>query len=81
MQAPPICDHQTANYKLTIQDTTNAELQPLIRQSIYTGSSRSDVMEMITSGLQINCNYTLIISIVEEEFEVEVSTANFSTSF
>ena len=63
---------------LTIQATTGVELQPPIRQSVYTGWNRS-VVEVITTGLQINYNYTLTITVVEEDLEVEVSTAvNFS---
>ena len=63
---------------LTIQATTGVELQPLIRQSVYTGWNRS-VVEVITTGLQINYNYTLTITVVEEDLDVEVSTAvNFS---
>ena len=69
---------------LTIQATTDIELQPLIRQSIYTGRNRS-ILEIITAGLQINHNYTLIITVVEEDFnDIEVSTStvvNFSMSF
>ena len=65
---------------LTIQATTGVELQPVIRQSVYTGWNRS-VVEVITTGLQINYKYTLTITVhvVEEDFEVEVSSAvNFS---
>ena len=64
---------------LTIQATTGVELQPVInRQSVYTGWNRS-VVEVITTGLQINYNYTLTITVVEEDLEIEVSTAvNFS---
>ena len=82
MQAPLICDYQTARYMLTVQATADIELQPLIRQSIYTGRNRS-IVEIITTGLQINHNYTLIITVVEDDFnDIEVSTAvNFSTSF
>ena len=78
VQAPFICDYQTASYMLTIQATTGVELQPPIRQSVYTGWNRS-VVEVITTGLQINYNYTLTITVVEEDLDVEVSTAvNFS---
>ncbi len=71
MQAPFICDYQTAiaSYILTIQATTNINFQPLIRQSTYTGWNRS-IVEVITAGLQINYNYTLIVTIMEENFEV-----------
>jgi hypothetical protein len=82
MQAPFICDYQTANYTLMIEDTTEPELLPLTRESTYSGSNRSQIVEMITSGLQINHNYTLSISVAGEGFNAEVSTAlNFSTSF
>ena len=79
VQAPFICDYQTASYMLTIQATTVIELQPMInRQSVYTGWNRS-IVEVVTTGLQINYNYTLTITVVEEDFEVEVSSAvNFS---
>ena len=81
MQAPFICDYQTANYTLTIKDITDPELLPLIKDSSYSGSNRS-IVEMFTSGLQINHNYTLSISVVEEDFNAEISTAlNFSTLF
>ena len=81
MQAPLICDYQAASYMLTIQATTDIELQPLIRQSIYTGTNRS-IMEIITTGLQINHNYTLIITVMEDDFDIDVSTAvNFGMSF
>ena len=80
MQAPLICEYQTANYTLTIEDTTDPELLPLTRESTYSGNNRS-VMEMFTSGLQINHNYTLVLSVVEGELNTEVSTAlNFSKS-
>ena len=64
---------------LTIQATTVIELQPMInRQSVYTGWNRS-IVEVVTTGLQINYNYTLTITVVEEDFKVEVSTVvNFS---
>ena len=74
MQAPFICDYQTANYTLTIEDITDSELQLLTRQSSYTGSNRS-IVEIFTSGLKIDHNYTLFISVVEEEFKTEVSAA------
>ena len=75
VQAPFICDYQTASYMLTIQATTGVELQPvIIRQSVYTGWNRS-IVEVVTTGLQINYNYTLTITVVEEDFEVEVSSA------
>ena len=80
MQAPLICEYQTANYTLTIEDTTDPELLPLTRESTYSGNNRS-VMEMFTSGLQINHNYALFLSVVEGELNTEVSTAlNFSKS-
>ena len=80
MQAPLICEYQTANYTLTIKDTTDPELLPLTRESTYSGNNRS-VMEMFTSGLQINHDYTLFLSVVEGELNTEVSTAlNFSKS-
>ena len=80
MQAPLICEYQTANYTLTIEDTTDPELPPLTRESTYSGNNRS-VMEMFTSGLQINHNYTLVLSVVEGELNTEVSIAlNFSKS-
>ena len=80
MQAPLICEYQTAKYTLTIEDTTDPELPPLTRESTYSGNNRS-VMEMFTSGLQINHNYTLFLSVVEGELNTEVSTAlNFSKS-
>ena len=80
MQAPLICDYQIANYTLTIEDVTDPELQLLTRQSTYTGSNRS-VVEVFASGLKVDHNYTLSISVVEQEFEIEVSTAvNFSMS-
>ena len=80
MQAPYICDYQTANYTLMIADITDPELPPLTRESTYSGSNRS-IMEMFTSGLQINHNYTLSISVVGD-FNAEVSTAlKFSTLF
>ena len=80
MQAPLICDYQTANYIITIEDVADPELQSLTRQSTYTGSNRS-VVEIFTSGLKINRNYTLFISVVENHFKLEVSNAvNFSMS-
>ena len=73
MQAPLICDYQTANYTLTIEDITFPEIQPLTRQSSYTGSKRS-IVEVFTSGLLINRDYSLSISVVEDQLQVEVST-------
>lgn len=67
---------------ITIKATTDIQLPPLIqRQSTYTEWNRS-IVEVITAGLQVNYNYTLIITIEQEDFNIEVSTAvNFSTSF
>ena len=78
-----ICDYQKANYTLVIEDTTDPELLPLTRESAYSGGSRS-IMETITSGLQIDHNYTLSITISGEGFNTvtEVSTTlNFSRFF
>ena len=70
-----------ANYTLMIEDITDPNLQSLTRESSYSGNNRS-IVEMFTSGLQINHNYTLSISVVGEDFNAEVSTAlNFSTFF
>ena len=81
MQAPLICDYQTATYTITIEDVRDPELRSLTRQSTYTGSNRSAV-ELFTSWLKIDHNYTLFISVVEEEFKIEVSTkVNFGMSF
>ena len=81
MQAPFICDYQTANYTLTIEDITDPELLSLTRESAYSGSNRS-IVEMVTFGLQINHDYTLSILVVGEDFNAEVSTAlNFSMLF
>ena len=81
MQAPFICDYQTANYTLTIEDITDPELLPLTRESAYSGSNRS-IVEMVTFGLQINHDYTLSILVVGEDFNAEVSTAlKFSMLF
>jgi hypothetical protein len=75
MQAPFLCDYQTASYTLIVQASTHGvELTPLVRQSVYTGWNRS-IVEIITTGLQINYNYTLIITVMEEHFETEVSSA------
>ena len=80
MQAPLICDYQTANYTLTIEDVTDPKLQSLTRQSTYTGSNRF-VVEFVTSGLKVDNNYTLFISVVENHFKLEVSNSvNFSMS-
>ena len=67
---------------ITIKSTTDVELPLLIqRQSTYTAWNRS-IVEVITAGLQINHNYTLIITIEEEDFDIEMSTAvRFSMSF
>ena len=63
-----------------IEDITNRGLQRLTRQSSYSGSSRS-IVELFTSGLQIDHSYTSFISVVEEETKVVVSVAvNFSMS-
>ena len=78
MQAPFICDYQTANYMLTIEDITDprVDLEPM--ESTYVGSNRN-VMEVVM--LTIDHNYTLFISVVENHFKIEVSTSkNFSTS-
>ena len=80
MQAPLICDYQTASYIITIEDVTDPQLQSLTRESTYTGSNRY-IVEVFMSGLKVDHNYTLSISVVEQEFDVEVSTAvNFSMS-
>ena len=64
-----------------IEDTTDPELLPLTRESAYSGGDRS-IMETITSGLQIDHNYALSISVSGEGFNTEVSTAlNFSRFF
>ena len=64
-----------------IEDTTDPELLPLTRESAYSGGDRS-IVEMITSGLQIDHNYALSISISGEGFNTEVSTTlNFSRFF
>jgi hypothetical protein len=79
MQAPRICDYQTATYMLTIEDITDpsVELEPI--QSTYTGSN-GNVMEVVM--LTIDHNYTLFISVVENHFEIQVSKSkNFSTFF
>ena len=52
IQAPLICDYQTANFTLTIEDITDPTLQSLTRKSLYTGRNRL-IEEMIISGLQI----------------------------
>ena len=78
MQAPLICDYQTAKYVLIIEDTTdpNVVVEPI--RSTYTGSDRN-VMEVVM--LIIDHNYTLFISVVENHFKIEVSKSkNFSTS-
>ena len=80
MQAPLICDYQSANYTITIEDVTDPKLQSLTRQSTYNGSNRL-VVELFTSGLKIDHNYTLFISVVENNFKLEVSNSvNFSMS-
>ena len=63
---------------LTIENLTDptAELKSI--QSSYAGSDRN-VMEVV--WLIIDHNYTLHISVVENNFETEASTSkNFSTS-
>ena len=64
-----------------IEDTTDPELLPLTRESAYSGGNKS-IVETITSGLQIDRNYSLSISISGEGFNTDVSTAlNFSRFF
>ena len=63
---------------LTFEDLTDptVDLEPI--QSSYAGSDRN-VMEMV--WLTIDHDYTLLISVVENNFGVEVSKSkNFSTS-
>ena len=63
-----------------IEDITDprVNLEPI--ESTYTGSSRY-IMEVITSGLMIDHNYILFISVVENHFKIKVSESiNFSTS-
>ena len=80
VQAPLICDYQTATYTITIEDLADSGMQSLTRQSTYTGSNRF-VVELFTSGLKINHNYTLLISVVENNLKLEVSNSvNFSMS-
>ena len=80
VQAPLICDYQTATYTITINDVTDSGLQSLTKQSTYTGSNRL-VVQLFTSGLKIGHNYTLFISVVENHFKLQVSNSvNFSTS-
>ena len=80
MQAPLICVYQTATYTITIEDVTDSGMQSLTRQSTYTGSNRF-VGELFTSGLKVDHNYTLFISVVENHFKLEVSNSvNFSMS-
>ena len=78
LQAPLICDYQTAIYMLTFEDLTDptVDLEPI--QFSYAGSDRN-VTEVVQ--LTVDHNYTLFISVVENYFGVEVSTSkNFSTS-
>ena len=78
LQAPLICDYQTAKYVLTIKDTTdpNVVVEPI--QSTYTGSDRN-IMEVVT--LIIDHNYTLFISVIENHFKIKVSKSKkFSMS-
>ena len=80
VQAPLICDYQTATYTITIEDLADSGLHSLTRQSTYTGSNRF-VVELFTSGLKIDHNYTLLISVVENNLKLEVSNSvNFSMS-
>ena len=77
MQAPHICDYQTANYTLTIEDITDptVELEPI--QSSYTGSDRN-VAEVVQ--LTIDHSYTILISVVENHYGIEFrKSKNFST--
>ena len=63
---------------LTIEDLTDSavDLEPI--QSSYNGSDRN-VMEVV--WLTIDHNYTLHISVVENNYGIEVSTSkNFGTS-
>ena len=62
-----------------IEDITDprVNLDPI--ESTYNGSNRY-VMEVVTSGLTINHDYTLFVFIVENDFNVNVSKSiNFST--
>ena len=78
MQAPQICDYQTANYTLRIEDVTDSEMPPLTREGSYTGSNNS-VTEVFTSGLKIDSNYTVFLSAAENQSGTEVSIfVNFS---
>ena len=77
-QAPLICDYQTATYTLTIEDMTDptVDLEPI--QSSYDGIDRN-IREVVS--LTIDHNYTLRISVVENNFGIEVLTSkNFSMS-
>ena len=85
MQPPRICDYQVARYILAIQDITVPNLPSmLVRGSFYLGSDSGGseyIEEYIISRLQINRNYTLFITVVDIDFNEEVSTTlNFSTS-
>ena len=80
LQAPVICDYQMANYTLTVKDISDpgVNLKPI--ESSYTGRNRY-IMGVIASGLMIDHNYTLYVSVVESHFKLERSQSiNFSTS-
>ena len=80
MQAPFICDYQTANYTITIEQLPSSELPPITRESTYVGSSRM-ITEMFSTDdeLKPSTNYTLTITVVEESFETNVTQVkNFS---
>ena len=76
LQAPLICDFQTSNYTITIEDTG---LPSLTRQSTYAGKSRS-IVEVFDSGLQANRNYTVTVSVGDEYFDgvIPSNTTKFS---
>ena len=70
-----------ATYTLTIEDITDPDqLELLNRQSTYTGRNRS-VVEVFTSGLKIDHDYTLFISVIDNHYNTEITNStNFCMS-
>ena len=74
IQAPFICDYQTSNLSITIENVTN--LPALIHLPVSTGCSRI-ITETFDTGLLTNHTYTLNITATAVE-GVSIAAVNFS---
>ena len=77
IQAPFICDYQTLNLMITIEDIT--DLPALIHLPVSTGCSRK-ITESFDTGLLANHTYTVNITASESTTVegVSIAAVNFS---